>query len=287
MAGGARAGDRAPGGEGATRPAGGPPPALDLLWGAPAPPRRGPKPALRLDDLVGAAVALADEEGLSALSMGRVAERLGFATMSLYRHVASKDDLLLLMLNTAVGPPPAELDDLGAAGWRDGLDRWTRGMYERALAHPWINRISHAGAPTLPNQVAWMDRGVAPLAGVPLTGQEKLSTILALSIYAMAAAQLTTDIAAAADARAAQGTSESDYGAVLARLLDAERFPALHAIAASGEIEPSPSPSGNSVAEELHGEFHFGLARLLDGVEALLRSRAAPTGPARAGGRAT
>ncbi|OHV50283.1 hypothetical protein BCD48_10875 [Pseudofrankia sp. BMG5.36] len=242
-----------------------------MLWGAPTRPRRGPRPALRLDSLVEAAIALADEEGLGALSMARVAERLGFTTMSLYRHVASKDDLLLLMLNEAVGPPPDTLVTDPAAGWRAGLDAWTRGMYERALAHPWITRVGIGGAPTLPHQLAWMDRGVAPLAGVPLTGQEKLSAILMLSRYAMSAAQLTSDVVAAAGA----GTYEpgdGDYGATLARLLDPARFPALHAIAVSGEIDPSVPPEG--VADELHAEFHFGLARMLDGLDVLLRSRA-------------
>ncbi|OHV35185.1 MULTISPECIES: TetR/AcrR family transcriptional regulator [Pseudofrankia] len=258
------------GGERRTPAAGGPPGAFEQLWGAPARPRRGPRPALRLDSLVEAAVALADEEGLGALSMARVAERLGFTTMSLYRHVASKDDLLLLMLNEAVGPPPKTLVTDPAAGWRAGLDAWTRGMYERALAHPWITRIEIGGAPNLPNQLAWMDRGVAPLAGVPLAGQEKLSAILMLSRYAMSAAQLTSDVTAAASA-GTYGPDDGDYGATLARLLDPERFPALHAIAVSGEIDPAVPPEG--VADELHGEFHFGLARMLDGLDVLLRSR--------------
>ncbi|ONH32944.1 hypothetical protein BL253_03345 [Pseudofrankia asymbiotica] len=242
------------------------------MWGAPARPRRGPRSVLRLDSVVEAAIALADEEGLDGLSMARVAERLGFTTMSLYRHVASKDDLLLLMLNAAVGPPPETLAVDPAGGWRAGLDAWTRGMYDRALAHPWITRIGIGGAPNMPSQLAWMDRGVSPLAGVALTGQEKLSVILMLSRYAMSSAQLTSDIAAAAGA----GTYEpddGDYGATLARLLDPARFPALHALAVSGEIDPPVPPEG--VADELHAEFHFGLARMLDGLDVLLRSRAA------------
>src|SRR5215203_813827 len=85
------------------------PPAVELLWGRRDKGRRGgPKPALSLDKIVTAAVALADEGGIAALSMSRLADKLGFTTMSLYRHVASKDDLLLLALDAAMGYPAYE-----------------------------------------------------------------------------------------------------------------------------------------------------------------------------------
>ena len=63
--------------------------------------RRGRKPSLTLADITRAAVELADAEGLAAVSMARVAERLGNSTMALYRHVKSKDELLLLMSDAA------------------------------------------------------------------------------------------------------------------------------------------------------------------------------------------
>ena len=67
---------------------------LQLLWGLDAPGRRGPKPALSLHQIGAAAVRIADAEGLGAVSMSRVAGELGYTTMSLYRYVESKDDLL-------------------------------------------------------------------------------------------------------------------------------------------------------------------------------------------------
>jgi len=173
------------------------------------------------------------------------------------------------MLDEAVGAPPKELVTDPVHGWRAGLDAWTRGMYGRAMAHPWITRLEVSGAPNSPNQLAWMDRGVAPLAGAPLTGQEKLSAILMLSRYAMSAAQLTSDITAAASA-GTFGPDDVDYAAILTR--DPERFPALYALAVPGEIDPPAPPEG--YADELHNEFHFGLARMLDGLDVLLRSRA-------------
>ena len=72
---------------------------LELLWGLGERPSRGPKPGLTLDRIVTAAVAVADAEGLGALSMRRVATDLGVGTMSLYRYVPGKAELLDLMLD--------------------------------------------------------------------------------------------------------------------------------------------------------------------------------------------
>ena len=91
-------------------------------WGVRERPHKGPKPALSLARIVAAAVRVADAEGLDAVSMGRVAAEVGTAPMSLYRHVASKEELLTLMVDAAwgeapEGPAPGE-------GWRAGLTRW-------------------------------------------------------------------------------------------------------------------------------------------------------------------
>ena len=81
------------------------PPRLDLLWGRPERGRRGPKPELSPEAIVGAAVRVADQEGLDAVSMARVAKELGFTAMSLYRHVDNKDELLQLMWNASAQGP--------------------------------------------------------------------------------------------------------------------------------------------------------------------------------------
>src|ERR1700742_2125383 len=83
------------------------PSALDLLWGTPARPRRGPKPSLTRERIVTAAIALADAEGLASLSMQHLAERLGCAKMALYRYVPGKAELVALMLDAGLGDPPS------------------------------------------------------------------------------------------------------------------------------------------------------------------------------------
>ena len=79
-------------------------------------PHRGPKPALTLGRIVTAAVALADAEGLDAVSMGRVAAELGTAPMSLYRHVSAKEELLTLMVDAAWDEFPDGPADRPATG---------------------------------------------------------------------------------------------------------------------------------------------------------------------------
>src|SRR5580704_16646129 len=77
------------------------PDSIAAAWGVRERPHKGPKPALSLPRIVDAAVRIADAEGLDAVSMGRVAVKLGTAPMSLYRHVSAKEELLRLMVDAA------------------------------------------------------------------------------------------------------------------------------------------------------------------------------------------
>jgi AcrR family transcriptional regulator len=131
---------------------------LELLWGTVAPPTRGPKPALTLAKIVDTAVQIADTEGLAAVSMRRVAEELGFTTMSLYRYVSSKDDLLELMQDAAAAPPPGVDIDNMPDNWRDAAKWWASNNLMMFRRHPWFMDIPLSGPPMGPNQVRWMER---------------------------------------------------------------------------------------------------------------------------------
>ena len=80
------------------------PPVIELAWGLRERPGRGTRRGLSLERVVAAGIKVALTEGIGALSMARVAAELGAATMSLYRYVAAKDELLTLMVDTALGP---------------------------------------------------------------------------------------------------------------------------------------------------------------------------------------
>src|SRR5438105_13318066 len=109
---------------------------VELLWGPGKRPSRGPKPGLSLERIVLAAIAIADAEGLSAVSMQRVAAECGFTTMSLYRYVPSKNELLDLMIDTAVGQPP-KLHEI-PGGWRPKLAEWAWQTWSGFHQHPWF-----------------------------------------------------------------------------------------------------------------------------------------------------
>ena len=207
------------------------------------------KRGLSEERVVAAAIELADADGLEAVSMARVAERLGFTTMSLYRHVESKDDLLRAMLDAGLGPPPAALDDPGE-DWRAALELWTRSVLDALLAHPWAIRVPITGPPMSPVQLAWLDRGLRALEHTGLTEGEKADIVLLLNGYAFWEARLRTELVPTAPAAPPDGI---------------EDMPALRRALEAGIFEDE-SVGDRGMA--------FGLGRILDGVEALIASSA-------------
>lgn len=239
------------------------PRSVKALWGHEEPQRRGPKPGLSMERIAAAAIKLADAEGLGAVSMSRVAGALGFTTMSLYRYVSGKDDLIVLMLDVAIGRPDCPAN--AAQGWRVLLERWSLEYLTVLRRHPWMTRVPISGPPITPNNVAWMEYVLSVLSGTMLTEQEKLSVLLLLSNYVRGVGQLLVDIAEAERANPpGQGAAMSQYGQVLSQLIDADRFPALCGVLASGALDDDDDPDA---------EFHFGLRRVLDGVAVLVQER--------------
>jgi AcrR family transcriptional regulator len=239
------------------------PAGVDLLWGRRDRSRRGgPKPALTLERIVEAAIALADEGGLAALSMSRLAKKLGFTTMSLYRYVTSKNELLMLAFDAAVeAPPEAEPGE----DWRQALERWARANLAFYRQRRWLLEVPVSGLPPGPNQLRWLDRGLAALDGTRLTEAEKPSCMLLLAMYVRSAAALLTDPARAAELAGESGAQPRAWGQTLRQLVDADRYPALSRSVNAGVFDEEPS-DGDAGAEE---EFEFGLCRVLDGIAVL------------------
>ncbi len=231
---------------------------VTLLWGLREPTRRGRKPSLTVADITRAAVELADAEGLGAVSMAKVAERLGNSTMALYRYVASKRDLLLLMADSAIGSAPALP---GGLDWRDALTLWVRGVLRVLHAHPWVVRLPISGPPLGPNNLSWFDSALGALGDTGLTEEEKVGVVMGLLTYVQGEARMSIDLAA--------GYHENpeafgrQYGLALATVVDPRRFPALSEVVASGVFD-----SDMAYDEEVDGM--FGLTLYLDGVEALI-----------------
>jgi AcrR family transcriptional regulator len=177
--------------------------------------------------------------------MARLAERLGCGTMSLYRHVANKDELVTFMLSAAPGPPPPA----DRADWRGALTDWAAGLWDVYHRHPWILQAAAAGPPADPGQLAWLNAGLAALGPTGLSEREKLAAVMAVLHFVRGAAAL------AIEAAFADGL---DYPALLRRVLDVDRYPALVAALEDGVFDEA---DGDHLAE-----FRSGLGQLLDGI---------------------
>jgi AcrR family transcriptional regulator len=237
------------------------PDAVALLWGLREAPRRGPKATLSVEEIVRAAVAVADADGLAAVSMAKVAAELGNSTMALYRHVRSKDELLMLMSDAIVAEPP----DLSGHDWRAGLTTWALTVREVLGRHPWFAHLPITGPPVGPNNLAWLDAGLRALADTPLDELEKVGIVQNLVTFVHGELRLGRDLQRGFDA---DPEPFARYGEVLARLIDPVRFPALSRVVASGAF------SGDEMAhQDLSEDFRFGLEVFLDGVQALIRRR--------------
>ena len=243
------------------------PPGLDLLWGRRERGRRGPRPGLSADAIVEAAVRLADAEGLEAISMARVAAELGFTTMSLYRYVVSKDELLQLMFNaSALG---AESLVIEGDNWRSRLRAWAAIQRDMLDRHPWITQMPMPAPPLAPNSLHFVERGLQALDGTGLADTEKLRVIGLLSSYTLNEAKMANDAARAADeaAKAAQAAEASGdvagppltFEDLLRELVDERTYPHLYRLAWSS--------SGADPLSERE-EFLAGIDLILDGVQA-------------------
>jgi AcrR family transcriptional regulator len=249
------------------------PPGLDLLWGRREAGKRGPRPGLSADAIVEAAVRLADAEGLEAVSMARVAAELGFTTMSLYRHVTSKDELLQLMWNaSALGAEDLVLE---GDGWRARLRMWATAQREGIDRHPWLTQMPMATPPVAPNSLTFVELGLATLDGTGVADADKLRIIGLLSSYTLSEARMAHDAFRAARANAVRdqtgaGGGESaplwTFEALLRELVDEKTYPRLYRIAWSPVTDGPQSE---------HEEFLFGIEHILDGVQALI-DRARP-----------
>lgn len=260
------------------------PAVLQRLWGAEAPRRRGPKPALSTARVVQAAMALADAEGLAAVSMARVAETLGYTPMALYRHVSGKEELLVLMSDAVAADLPRIPTD---SGWRAGLEAWTRAQIDVSLARPWMLELPLSAVLPGPHRLRWMDQAFGLLREVGLPADEKLAIVGLLAQHVLGEARVHVESrrAAVREARRTAGlpddAPESDldpaaieaadpysgFDRMLVQFADPATYP--HLLAAFAE----PATSGASAPTD--DDISFGIGVLLDGIEAYLRRRGA------------
>jgi AcrR family transcriptional regulator len=201
---------------------------------------------LNVDLVVSAAIELADAEGLGAVTMAAVAERCGFTTMSLYRHVSGKDELMSRMFDTAAGVPPELPPD---AGWRVGLATWAHGLLDVLAEHPWGIDIPITGVLGTRAQLAWLDRGLEAMADTGLHPGTAAEAILILNGYVFWSARLRESV-----------TKEADID-VIPPAADLSDLPHVRRAVDAGAF------ADDTTHEE---DFAYGLDVVLDGVAALI-----------------
>jgi AcrR family transcriptional regulator len=247
---------------------------LPLLWRDTRRPTRGPRPGLSVDRIVAAAVELADAEGLAALSMRKVADRLGVGTMSLYTYVPGKAELLDVMLD-AVLAEEARPD--AAGGWRAGLERRAREDWALYHRHPWVLQVAPGRALLAPNETDLFEATLRVVDGIGLSGTEMVLVVSLVADYTRGVADTAV---AAAQAERRTGISDEEWWKVREPLFDKyfdpDRFPTVTRISAAGAFEPPTAEGGYTVAWARES-FEFGLVRLLDGIESFIKARGRPS----------
>ncbi len=254
---------------------------IELLWGLRRPPSRGPKPGLRVEDVVAAAVALADAEGLEAVSMRRIGESLGVAPMSLYTYVPSKAELLDLMIDWVYGEQADALDALvaaqpgtrkGARAWRAGLEAAARISWDLAERHPWTAQVSAARSVLGPNETRGLDRMLALLADTGLRGRDQVAIVDVIALFVGGMARRAVEIR---EAPRRTGKTDDEWwnerAPLLENLYGPDQFPHLVAVAQDGGFDAPPG-SVDYLMQFLVDDFEFGLQRLLDGIEAYIEA---------------
>lgn len=232
---------------------------IQRLWRLTAQHRMGRPPELDLDTIIARAISIADAEGLDGISMARIASELGYSTMSLYRHVTDKDEMLTLMVDAAAPPPP----EIGGS-WREGLETFARELRSLYRQRPWILGVPITRPPVGPRSLAWLESCLGALDGTGLEAEEKIGVAMLLMGHARTDAALQSDLR--------RGLAEDrdlaeieNYGRLLQQLLEPERFPHLMGVFTDPGTGITPESK-----DEIDTGFEFGLRCILDGVSSLI-----------------
>ncbi|MEJ3655792.1 TetR/AcrR family transcriptional regulator C-terminal domain-containing protein [Actinomycetes bacterium KLBMP 9759] len=223
-----------------------------LVWERPEPPARPALAPLSRELIVRAAIRLADADGLDAVSLRKVAAALDAGPMRLYGYIATKEELLDLMIDAV----QAEIRPAGD-GWRDVLRSLAEATRQAVHRHEWLADLI-GGRPQLgPQSMARMEAFLAAMREVDVAAIAPV--VAAVDAYVIGAVRREI-----AELRAERGSGmdekqwQSTFGPYLERSFATGRFPALESFVRDG---------AHLDADET---FRTGLDYLLDGIEARL-----------------
>jgi AcrR family transcriptional regulator len=237
------------------------------------PPRRAA--ALSREEIVRAAMNVADAEGPDAISMRRIARELRSGTMSLYWHIRSKEELLDLMIDFILGEAEAPEP---SGDWRADLRALACTTRDTLHRHRWAVNFMGGRPPTGPRSLRTLERALSVLDGRGLGTATAMNTLMALNTYVLGAVlrELQEMNGEHYMAEVFAGLSEAEKQALMQefteRIRGAGQFPHLVAMMTEG-IDPD-------AAETRDERFEFGLECMLDGIAARLSPGAGAPPPA-------
>jgi AcrR family transcriptional regulator len=242
---------------------------MELLWrtGVTAKTAPGPKPGLSVALIVSAAIEIADADGMAALSMRAVGDRLGRTAMALYTYVPGKSELIDLMYDHVLGEL-REDHDL-SSGWRPAVLELARELGEFHLRHPWLLQVSYARPVLGPGEFRMQQLVLRVLLATGLPPARVRWIVGALLNVVRGSVQPAAESRQAARET---GLSEEDWwysrSALLGELVPdfAERYP-LVARLGEGQTPPAPSDTGSYLEREAWRSLDAGVELLLDGIE--------------------
>lgn len=237
---------------------------LGLLWrhtlGTPHG-SRGPKQRVSVDEVVRTAITVADEEGLSAFSMRKVADRLGLKLMSIYTYVPGRSELIGLMVDDVDGEwelPPQE------GTLRQRLTGIAQQMWDQFHRHPWLLQVENSRPWIGPNGSNLYEWQLSAIEGAGFTDLEMDQVITLLTSFTAGAARASVDARRTAQQ---SGISDAEWWEINAPVL--ERVMPIGAYPISGRVGQVAGQEYNAVSDP-ERSFRFGLSCILDGLEQLL-----------------
>lgn len=239
------------------------PPASQPIWTRPEPGTR--RPRFSRDQIAAAALAIADSEGFDAVSIRRIATALGAGTMTLYRYISAKSDLVTLMDDAIMAEfliPDGEMP----ADWREALAMIARYTRAALLRHPWAVLALQGGAGAAqdggfgPNGIHHFEQSLAAVADAPLDTAAKLDLITLIDDYVFGHVLRAGEIQARSAGQDQGHTAEIVQ--YIQRQIATGRYPHLEKL--------TDDPAAQTVADpgRLDERFERGLRALLDGAAA-------------------
>ncbi|MEV6302999.1 TetR/AcrR family transcriptional regulator C-terminal domain-containing protein [Actinoplanes sp. NPDC051861] len=238
---------------------------LRLLWrralGTPQG-SRGPKQRISVDKVITAAIAVADEEGLPAFSMRKVADRLGMKLMSIYTYVPGRSELIGLMVDEVAGEQDLSPHE-GDIRLRVG--RVAEQLWDEYHRHPWLLQVESSRPWIGPNGSDRYEWQLAAIEGAGLTDLEMDQVVTLISDFTAGAAR--TSIMSRRTSEES-GMSDAQWWEINAPVLDQVMPPGRYPI--SGRVGTAAGEEYNALGDPQR-LFRFGLDRILDGIETLLK----------------